>query len=61
MPWGCKSRSSGAGTSGDMHAAFESLVRNRLDALIVGSSSLFRQPTHPHCEPSDAPWNSHDL
>ena len=30
-----------AGTSGDIDAAFESLVRNRVDALIVGSSSFF--------------------
>ena len=32
-----------AGTSGDIDAAFESFVRNRVDALFVGSSRLFRQ------------------
>ena len=30
-----------AGTSGDIDAAFENFVRNRVDALFVGSSSFF--------------------
>ena len=31
------------------------------DALVVGSSTFFRQPAPPPCDPGDAPWNSHDL
>jgi putative tryptophan/tyrosine transport system substrate-binding protein len=50
-----------AGTSGEINAAFASLVRERPDALFVGPDPFFIRPTGPIGPPGVAPRSPRDI
>ena len=47
-----------ASTSGEIEAAFATLVRERADALFVGARLVLHQPARPICDARGALWNT---
>jgi putative ABC transport system substrate-binding protein len=48
-----------ATTSGEIEAAFATLVRERADALFVAPDFVLHQPARPICDARGALWNTH--
>ena len=60
-PWGCKSRSSTPAPAARSMRPSQRFVRERPDALFVGSDPLLHQPACPTGQPGGAPRGPRDL